>query len=63
LPQLIEGHNIQIKTGNVMRDAINIQEDANKRHKEVLELIETLSDTSSDGASTVWKCYSSLKAN
>jgi hypothetical protein len=63
LSQLIEGHNIQIKTGDVMRDAIKMQEDANKRHKEVLDLIETLSDTSSDGASTVWKCCSSVKVN
>ncbi|KAJ7839749.1 hypothetical protein B0H13DRAFT_1911073 [Mycena leptocephala] len=46
----------QIKTSNVMRDAIKMQEDVNKRHKEVVDLIETLSDTGSDGASTVWKC-------
>ncbi|KAJ7806673.1 hypothetical protein B0H13DRAFT_1929510 [Mycena leptocephala] len=48
----------QIKTGNVMRDVIKMQEDANKRHKEVLDLIETLSDTGSDGTSTMSRIYS-----
>ncbi|KAJ7910206.1 hypothetical protein B0H13DRAFT_1877002 [Mycena leptocephala] len=42
------------------QDAVKMQEDANKRHKEVLDLIENLSDTGSDGASTVGKYKQSL---
>jgi hypothetical protein len=45
-----------------MEDVTKMQEDADKRHKEVLNMIEALSDTSSD-ASSVWKFYSSLKVN
>jgi hypothetical protein len=52
-----------MKTVNVMKDATKMQEDANKRHKEVLDMIEALFDTSSDGASSVWKFYLSLKIN
>ncbi|KAJ7880160.1 hypothetical protein B0H13DRAFT_1891878 [Mycena leptocephala] len=48
----------QIKTINVMKDATKMQEDANKRHKEVLDMIEALSDTSSDGASSISRVYS-----
>ena len=39
-----------------------MQEDAEKQHKEVLDMIEALSDTtSSDGTSSVWEFQSSLK--
>jgi hypothetical protein len=31
-----------------------MQEDAEKRHKEVMNMIEALSDTSSDSVSSVW---------
>jgi hypothetical protein len=38
---------------NHIRDIVEMQEDAEKRNKEVLEMIEALSNTSSDGASSV----------
>jgi hypothetical protein len=39
---------------NHMIDITQMQEDAEKRHKEMLDMIEALSDTtSSDGASSV----------
>jgi hypothetical protein len=39
---------------NHMKDITQMQEDAEKRKKEVLDMIEALSDTtSSDGASSV----------
>jgi hypothetical protein len=38
-----------------MSEIIQIQEDAQKRQQEVLDLIEALADTSSDGVSTVRK--------
>jgi hypothetical protein len=39
---------------NHMKNLTQMQEDAEKRHKEVLDMIEALSDaTSSDGASSV----------
>jgi hypothetical protein len=45
-----------------MNDITKMQEDVEKRHKEVLDMIEALSDrTSSDGASSVWQFQSSLK--
>jgi hypothetical protein len=53
LPQLIEWHNIQIETIDLLKDAIKMQEYAERRHKEVLDMIEALYDTSSDGASSV----------
>jgi hypothetical protein len=47
-----------------MKDIIQMQEDVEKQHKEVLDMIEALSDTtSSDGASSVWKFRSSLREN
>ncbi|KAJ7806667.1 P-loop containing nucleoside triphosphate hydrolase protein [Mycena leptocephala] len=48
----------QIKTLDLMKDVIKMQEDANNRHKEVLDLIETLSNTCSDGASSIIRIYS-----
>jgi hypothetical protein len=46
---------------NHMKDITQMQEDAEKRHKEVLDMIEALSDdaTSSDRASSVWEFQSS----
>jgi hypothetical protein len=39
-----------------------MQEDVEKQQKQVLEMIEALSDTtSSDGASSVWEFHSSEK--
>jgi hypothetical protein len=47
---------------NHMKDITHMQEDAEKHHKEVLDMIEVLSDTtSSDGASSVWEFQSSLR--
>ncbi|KAJ7746959.1 hypothetical protein B0H14DRAFT_452880 [Mycena olivaceomarginata] len=43
----------QIKNGNLMNDIEELQKESEKRHQEVLNMIETLSDTSSDRASTV----------
>jgi DnaJ-class molecular chaperone len=49
---------------NHMKDIKQMQEDAEKRYKEVLETIEALSDTtSSDRASSVWEFQSSEKNN
>jgi hypothetical protein len=44
-----------------MKDVTEMQEDAEKRHREVLDVIEALSDTSSDGASSVRKFHSSSR--
>jgi hypothetical protein len=42
-----------------MKDITQMQEDAEKRNEEVLDMIEALSDmTSSDRASSVWKFQS-----
>jgi hypothetical protein len=42
-----------------MIDIAQMQEDAEKRQKEVLDMIEALSDTtSSDRSSSVWEFYS-----
>jgi hypothetical protein len=42
-----------------MKDLTQMQEDAEKRNKEVLAMIEALSDTtSSDRSSSVWEFYS-----
>jgi hypothetical protein len=47
-----------------MKDITQMQEDAEKRHKEVLDMIEALSDTTgSDRASSVWELQSSEKTN
>ncbi|KAJ7810481.1 hypothetical protein B0H13DRAFT_1927327 [Mycena leptocephala] len=44
----------QVSMVNYMKDITQMQEDAEKRKKEVLDMIEALSDTtSSDGASSV----------
>jgi hypothetical protein len=41
-----------------MTNVTRMQQDAQDRHQEVLEVIEALSDTtSSDRASTVWKAH------
>jgi DnaJ-class molecular chaperone len=45
---------VQIKALNITPDIRAMKEDAEKRHQEVLDMIETLSDsTSSEAASTV----------
>ncbi|KAJ7907775.1 hypothetical protein B0H13DRAFT_2499871 [Mycena leptocephala] len=45
--------------GQSHEDITQMQEDAEKQHKEVLDMIEALSDTtSSDGASSVWEFHS-----
>jgi hypothetical protein len=45
-----------------MKDIKQMQKDAEERHKEVLDMIEALSDTtSSDGASVVWKFHCPLR--
>jgi hypothetical protein len=45
-----------------MDNITGMQEDAEKRHKEVLDMIEALSDTtSSDTASSVWNFHPSVK--
>jgi hypothetical protein len=47
---------------NHIKDITQMREDAQKRNKEVLDMIEGLSDTaSSDGASSVWEFWSSLR--
>ncbi|KAJ7620680.1 hypothetical protein DFH06DRAFT_1305933, partial [Mycena polygramma] len=42
----------QIDVGKIMRDVTDMQEESQKRHKEVLHLIEVLTDASSDENST-----------
>jgi hypothetical protein len=44
---------VQIKSVNFMEDIAELQKESQKRYQEVLNMIETLSDTSSDQASTV----------
>ncbi|KAJ7880165.1 P-loop containing nucleoside triphosphate hydrolase protein [Mycena leptocephala] len=51
----------QIKTVDLLKDAIKMQEYAERRHKEVLDMIEALYDTSSDGASSISKVYSGFQ--
>jgi Asp-tRNA(Asn)/Glu-tRNA(Gln) amidotransferase C subunit len=47
---------------NHIKDITQMREDAEKRNKEVLGMIEGLSDTTgSDGASSVWEVQSSLR--
>jgi hypothetical protein len=42
-----------------MKDITQMQEDAEKRNKEVLDMVEALSDTtSSERSSSVWEFYS-----
>ncbi|KAF8163880.1 hypothetical protein K438DRAFT_1775789 [Mycena galopus ATCC 62051] len=48
----------QIKTVNIMADIIQVQEDARKRHQEVLSMIEALSNASSERSSTISRVYS-----
>ncbi|KAF7334538.1 hypothetical protein MVEN_02283600 [Mycena venus] len=48
----------RVKTGNIMSDITQMQEEAERQHKEVLDMIQALSDTaSSDGASAISKIY------
>ena len=45
---------VQIQEGEILKDVTHLQENALRKHQEVLELIEALSDTeSSDRASSV----------
>jgi hypothetical protein len=49
---------MEIDTANIMTDITAMQEDAENRHKAVLNMIETVSDrTSSDGASSVGRFH------
>ncbi|KAJ7799887.1 hypothetical protein B0H14DRAFT_3156281 [Mycena olivaceomarginata] len=48
----------QIKSVNVMKDIAELHEESRKRYQEVLNMVETLSDTSSDQASTIGGVYS-----
>ncbi|KAJ7866630.1 P-loop containing nucleoside triphosphate hydrolase protein [Mycena olivaceomarginata] len=48
----------QIKSVNVMNDIAELHEKSQKRYHEVLNMIETLSDTNSDQASTINGVYS-----
>ncbi|KAF7346888.1 hypothetical protein MVEN_01440800 [Mycena venus] len=50
---------MQMSTGNMMLDITQMQEDADKRRQEVLDMIDRLSDaSSSDTASTISRMYS-----
>ncbi|KAF7365815.1 hypothetical protein MVEN_00455600 [Mycena venus] len=52
-------HFFHIDTANLVPDVTRMRQDAEKRHKEVLHMIEGLSDTiSSDSASTISRVYS-----
>ncbi|KAJ7660156.1 hypothetical protein DFH06DRAFT_1297008 [Mycena polygramma] len=48
----------QIDAGTFMKEITYMQKESAERHKEVLRLIETLSDTSSDQASTISRVFS-----
>ncbi|KAJ7347561.1 hypothetical protein DFH08DRAFT_936977 [Mycena albidolilacea] len=48
----------QIKSGNLMNDIEELQKESEMRHQEVLNMIETLSGTSSDQESTISGLYS-----
>ncbi|KAJ7620761.1 hypothetical protein DFH06DRAFT_1143866 [Mycena polygramma] len=48
----------QIDMAKITRDITDIQKEAEKRQEEILHLIETLSDTGSDGKSTISRLYS-----
>ncbi|KAJ7848299.1 hypothetical protein B0H13DRAFT_1906827 [Mycena leptocephala] len=55
----IEDCGVQIKSLNLIKDITKMQEDAEMRHKEVLNMIEALSDSpSSDEASSISRVYS-----
>ncbi|KAJ7874608.1 hypothetical protein B0H13DRAFT_2551489 [Mycena leptocephala] len=60
---LRQGYDIfEIDKHNIIDNITKMQEDAENRHKEVLNMIDALSDTaSSDGASSVWQFQSSSK--
>ncbi|KAJ7849046.1 hypothetical protein B0H13DRAFT_1906402 [Mycena leptocephala] len=62
---LRQGYEIfQITMVNHIKDIAEMQEDADKRHKEVLDMIEAMSDaTSSDGASSVQEFQPSERIN
>ncbi|KAJ6538052.1 hypothetical protein B0H19DRAFT_1079130 [Mycena capillaripes] len=48
----------QVESLWLMRDVTKMQENAEQRHQEVLDMIEALSDTaSSDAASSVWRIH------
>ncbi|KAJ7646083.1 hypothetical protein DFH06DRAFT_1424833 [Mycena polygramma] len=53
----------QIDMRRMMRDIADIQKESEQHHEEVLRLIETLSDTVSDGASTISRVYSGSHTN
>jgi hypothetical protein len=54
LEQLTQGYDIQIHTVNIRNNVTEMQENARKRHQEVLDVVESLSDaTSSESASSV----------
>ena len=56
LKQLVEKYIMKIQTVNIMTDIAKMREDVEQRQKEVLHMIEALSEApSSDRASTVWK--------
>ena len=56
LKPTIEKYIMKIQTVNIMTDIAKMREDAEQRQKEVLHMIEALSEaSSSDRASTVWK--------
>ncbi|KAJ6450027.1 hypothetical protein C8R47DRAFT_1262472 [Mycena vitilis] len=48
----------QIGMGAIMKDLAEVQKESEERHKEVLLLIEVLTDASSDQASTISRVYS-----
>ncbi|KAJ6533566.1 hypothetical protein B0H19DRAFT_1080984 [Mycena capillaripes] len=48
----------QIKTVNIISEIPNLEQEARRRHQEVLDMIEALSEgASSDGTSGVWNFY------
>ncbi|KAJ6474009.1 hypothetical protein C8R47DRAFT_1199568 [Mycena vitilis] len=48
----------QINMGTIMKDIVDIQKESEERHKEVLQLLETLSDAGSEQASTISRMFS-----
>ncbi|KAJ7681011.1 P-loop containing nucleoside triphosphate hydrolase protein, partial [Mycena polygramma] len=48
----------QIDMSKIMKDMADIQKESEERHKEVLHLLETLSDVGSDEASTISRVFS-----
>jgi hypothetical protein len=54
LEQLTQKYEIQVHTLNIITDIAEMQENARKRHQEVLDLVEAFLDSaSSDRASSV----------